>query len=606
MHIVSSIGSVVGVSTSVHWAQTIKTPYTYGVIEISDTTGNAQEKGMKELSRIIEVCTETKGNIRDIETMLATMDPSPESYLMVIPDQDHVTILLHGGGTAYLKRGETYAKLLDQPGIISGSMHAGDVILLISKTCSQMVSQETLFGVFDHSHAQTVAEKLTIRLHDHTVQDACAALIYEVTEIQEDEPVPIESPDIPQRTPQLPGVAASVRRFLPHGIHINIVDIKRHVRTLFHNGSNPGFWIMLIFGMVLLGSVAIGIKNEIFIQRDSSATKAMDEAKQLFTEGTALMDLNPVKGRARLNSAKLVLEPIEVKISRQTKTGRQVDELYKQIDAALIQAKRIYKETPVLFYDVGLLKTGSVVADISMYGDITVLTDEINKTIYTLDISNKNAKIVAGGTGFTQVHTAAIYGTSIYVMTPEGIHIISLDTPAKQQLIPKSDQWGMIGDITTFGGNIYLLDTGKSRIWKYVAVDTPGTNGFSDIREYLNPDTLPDLSQTTGITIDGSVWMGTNDGKIVRFIQGKESTFTVDGVDPVLGKKLAVYTDDSIKNVYVLDSDNNRVVVLDKEGMYVAQYQWPGDIKPIKLVVSEKQGRILLLAQGQIYSLDLK
>jgi DNA-binding beta-propeller fold protein YncE len=152
------------------------------------------------------------------------------------------------------------------------------------------------------------------------------------------------------------------------------------------------------------------------------------------------------------------------------------------------------------------------------------------------------------------------------------------------------------------------LDTQKSRIWKYVATDTgpPAQAGFSDIREYLNPDTLPDLSLATGLAIDGSVWLGTSNGRTLRFTQGKENTYVPQGVDPVFGTRLYLYTSDGVKNLYVLDINNHRVVVLDKDGMYLAQYQFDEKTTPTKLVASESAKKILLLADGKIYTLDLK
>jgi sugar lactone lactonase YvrE len=149
---------------------------------------------------------------------------------------------------------------------------------------------------------------------------------------------------------------------------------------------------------------------------------------------------------------------------------------------------------------------------------------------------------------------------------------------------------------------LYLLDTQKSRIWKYVATDT----GFSDTREYLNPDTLPDLGRASSMAIDGSVWIGTADGKIMKFTQGKPDTFTPQGVDPAFGANLTVYTSDTTTNLYVLDGANKRVVVLDKDGTYLAQYAWQEDVTPTQLAVSEEQKKIYLLAAGQLFAITLK
>ena len=67
-----------------------------------------------------------------------------------------------------------------------------------------------------------------------------------------------------------------------------------------------------------------------------------------------------------------------------------------------------------------------------------------------------------------------------------------------------------------------------------------------------------------------------------------------------------VYADDTTKNVYVLDGDNKRIVVLDKDGMYLAQYVWLQDARVTQIVVSEEAQKIFLLIGGKIYSVELK
>ena len=129
---------------------------------------------------------------------------------------------------------------------------------------------------------------------------------------------------------------------------------------------------------------------------------------------------------------------------------------------------------------------------------------------------------------------------------------------------------------------------------------------FSDLREYLNADTLPDLSTATNMTIDGTVWVGTKTGKVFRFVQGREETFLPKGVEPALGTDLVVYATDETENLYALDRSNNRVVVLDKDGTYLAQYRFTTAARVSTLVVSESEKKILLLSEGKIYSIDLK
>jgi DNA-binding beta-propeller fold protein YncE len=108
------------------------------------------------------------------------------------------------------------------------------------------------------------------------------------------------------------------------------------------------------------------------------------------------------------------------------------------------------------------------------------------------------------------------------------------------------------------------------------------------------------------MAIDGSVWIGTTNGKILRFTQGKENTLLPKGVEPAFGSALTVYVSDREINVYVLDKENSRVVVLDKEGMYLSQYRFEGNIAPTAFAVSEKERKIFLVSGGKIYAMDLK
>ena len=202
--------------------------------------------------------------------------------------------------------------------------------------------------------------------------------------------------------------------------------------------------------------------------------------------------------------------------------------------------------------------------------------------------------------------------TFLYVVTGTGISVVDIkEQKTKPDVIKTDPEWGIIEDMDVFGGNIYLLDTQKSRIWKYVATDKVASSsaarqGFTELREYLNPDSFPDLSKATNMSIDGSVWLGTSIGQILRFTQGKENTFVPLGVQPEFGKYLKVYTTDTTQNVYVYDKDNSRIVILDKDGFYLSQYVWKETLKPSGFVAFEATKKLFLLVDGKLYLLKMQ
>ncbi len=315
------------------------------------------------------------------------------------------------------------------------------------------------------------------------------------------------------------------------------------------------------------------------------------------------MELNLVKSRERLVAAKQLVEQAKSSVSAKTKEGRALAELEKKIADALPKATKEFDVTPELFFDVSLLKSGSLISAFGLYEDTMAFLDTNSKTVFTLQLSTKNGQVVGGGSSFDGLGTVAIHGDRVYVFTKDGIHAITLsDKSVKPLVIKKAADWISIKSMVSFGGNVYLLDTGKGRIWKYVAT----ASAFSDMREYLNPDFFPDLSKATTMAIDGSVWLGATNGSVQRFTQGKDDVFVPKGVDPVFGNNTLVYTDDNCANVYVLDLDNKRVVVLEKDGMYLSQYKYPASFAPVGIAASEKLKNIFLFSGGKLYTITLR
>lgn len=594
MQIIPIVGSVVGATTSSHWAQTIKTTSVYGVIEVHSGSEDAQTIGMRTISTIVESCSKPIRDLSVVETLVHTVVvPEIQSLILFVPVGAVTYVVIGGEGAVYIKREGQYAKLLDRSGAISGSVQKGDIVILLSKACRSILSEQELFSIFDHLSADILSEKLTLCLQGKEAMYGCAALLFEVKEIQENE--------VPQT--QLPSLFSKISQFLRSGRTYQIVSIKRHVRGIRHIKQTPGVWITILLIGIFLISITMGIRRELISKRDTKLQAVVQEAERTYEEGQALLELNAVKGRERLMEAKALLAPVADIVTDKTKEERYAADLYGRITATLTAAMHIYTQEPQVFYDVGLLKLGGLVTTIGLSADTLIIGDSSQKAVYALSISSKTGKIIGGGAGFENISAVDVQGDMVYAFTPDGVHQIAMESNnTKLVIIKKSSEWGTVTTMTMFGGNVYLLDTTKSRIWKYVATE----NGFSELKEYLNPDTLPDLSRATSMAIDGSVWIGTTDGNIQRFTQGKENTFVYKGVDPPFGQNLTVYTSDETKNLYILDAQNKRVVVLDKDGIYLAQYTWTGDIAPTQLVVAEKQGKILLLAAGKLYSIDLK
>lgn len=587
MRIKSSIGLAVGPVDGNHWGQVLVTPTSYGILEVSDDTEEAQKKGARILSRLGEKLSMQLTSLSDIEDAAdAVWEDGITSLIVQVCVGRVIYLVLRGNGSIFVKRGVELANLMHSPGAMSGEVREGDTILLVSERFLGVLSHTDIVSIFDHEKAPDIAEKLTLQLHAHPGGEGAVALVFSVEQFVETEPM-IEPISIETEKKDTP------KKNFP--IFQRIRDIRnnpQHVRKM---------GVILILSLFFL-SVVAGVWKQTVSKENEQAAAVLSDARHVFEEGVALLELNPAKGRERLEQAKNLLEPVVGLVNPRTKQGRDIQVVNNQINDNLTQSLQITEGPLTLFYDMELMKKGAYATSVVLSGTILVVGDENGVSVFRMDIATKKTEIVAGGAHIAGVSSVSQHGNSIYMLTSSGIMATNYLDKKTSIVVPKNDAWGSVSSLISFGGNLYLLDTTKSRIWKYTAVE----KGFSDIREYLNADTLPDFSGATNMTIDGTVWVGSKQGKIFKFVQGQEETFVPIGVEPELGADLLVYVTDENKNMYVLDRSNNRVVVLDKDGNYLSQYRFIGGSNIRSFVVSEEQKKIFILADGKIYSIDLK
>lgn len=597
------IGAVVGPTTPTHWGQVLTNPNAYGVVEVAYEDGGARGAGIHLLSRLSQKLEPNPTGLHELEDIADhVLKDGVKTVLLCVPVGNVVYVVLRGMGDVYLRRGRQFARLLHDTGSISGEIQPDDTIILASAEFSRAMTQEEAGDIFDHLTPEEVAERLTLLLHEKPYGEGSAALVLQFGEGQQQETTPHEKTAMMRRLSQ---TKVFLSHFHPRRVrrHLSLAVLKHDIERLKRHPKKATFLLTAAL-IVLFGvAVAIGIWKQTIRGVSPVVAAAVVDARHNLDEGVALLSLNPVKGRERLTTAKQLLDPLTKSVSSRSKEGREITDLLRQVNDNLRQSMQITSITPELFFDGALVKKGATISYIGLEGTTMGLIDTATQTVIVLDVTSKKATVLGGGATYAGMSFPAVHGDAMYILTDSGIHKVGLtDKQTQQSVVKPNPEWGRVAALDSFGGNLYLLDTQKSRIWKYIATET----GFSELKEYLNPDTLPDLSQANSLAIDGSVWLGSINGTLWKFTGGKEDTFIPKGVDPAFGKNLIIYTSDTVNNLYVLDSDNKRVVVLQKDGTYLAQYVWTDAIIPNQLAVSESEKKIYLLAAGKLYAIGLK
>lgn len=248
------------------------------------------------------------------------------------------------------------------------------------------------------------------------------------------------------------------------------------------------------------------------------------------------------------------------------------------------------------FYDLNLIKKGAQSEKIYFDGEKFTLLDTEAGKVYVVTIDEKSvdtftSKKVADAE-FVSMHQDVPYiaGSKIGVLKV-------LEDGKDEEIIPKDADWGALEDMWTYSGNIYILDSSKNDIHKYLVAE----EGYSDKRSYFGSGEAPDLSQATAIAIDSSLYIA-NGEKVLKFTSGVRAPFEVsipDGSDITFED---IYTDADVDSVYLLDKDSQRVFVTSKTGEFEKQISAQIVGKADDFIVVDEIG-ILILSGNKLYLL---
>jgi len=176
--------------------------------------------------------------------------------------------------------------------------------------------------------------------------------------------------------------------------------------------------------------------------------------------------------------------------------------------------------------------------------------------------------------------------------TQDNLTFISTAGQAAPQTINAGDYELSVDDATTFGSRMYLLDSAHNRIVKFAGV--PG--GYSSPAVYTKDGT--DLSNAISLTIDGSVFVLTGSGQVIKMLSGKSEDFSVGTTDPALTSPDLLHTPDEDSDLYVLDTSRTRVVRFNKgSGAVMMQYE-SEELRGVTDIQIDEAARSILATKG--------
>ncbi|RLE10373.1 MAG: hypothetical protein DRJ06_01255 [Candidatus Aminicenantes bacterium] len=150
------------------------------------------------------------------------------------------------------------------------------------------------------------------------------------------------------------------------------------------------------------------------------------------------------------------------------------------------------------------------------------------------------------------------------------------------------------GDI--FGSNVYFLEPKSGEIIKQSLL-SKNKKGF-----WLASGTKKAVSARS-ISVDGSIWVLTKENEIDRYYRGRLKQTLKPKIFPELENLTKIWTCSSLPYIYCLEPDKKRLIVLDKKGKIVKQYQSEKFNNLLDFAVSEKEKTIYLLNGSEVFNI---
>lgn len=345
---------------------------------------------------------------------------------------------------------------------------------------------------------------------------------------------------------------------------------------------------LLVFGASLARS---SYKSKIEkVRQDYDNLIAQIEQKQNQTDAYILYN-NEEGTRKTLNEITELLKNFPQNTDEQKDKYKEISD---KINGQLAEVRKIKKISVDPIIDFINLNSNAKPQNLAYSPETNriYVGDSDQKSIYIFDIEKNLATTL---TGFSQTISTLLFpmltkDKQIYYLNND--NLIKFDTSKEEidniKIVLKTEAQNIAG-ANIYNNKIYLLSPKENQIFKYDKVG----NSFSSPQNWLEENV--DLNNSVDLAIDGNIYILKTDGSITKMLKGKTVEFNMQTVDPNIEKATKLLMAPEQKYIYILEPSQKRLVVYDKDGKFLLQYQseqWQ-DLRDV--VVDEKNKTIYLL-----------
>lgn len=224
--------------------------------------------------------------------------------------------------------------------------------------------------------------------------------------------------------------------------------------------------------------------------------------------------------------------------------------------------------------------------------------DSSRKSIYGLDLKDNAATFVAKNNQLFSglKHPSLAKDENIYYFN--GNEIIQINTKTNEiKPLSISIKNGVenIVSMASFNNKLYLIDKKEGQIYSYKKEGA----GFPGASIWLKK--TADLSNATGIAIDGSIYILKKTGQTLKYLKGAEEEFNLTAPEPGMEDAKKIMVSPELNYIYILEPAKNRLIIFNKEGKFLMQYKSDKFNNIKDFTVNEEKKNIYFLNGNSVY-----
>ncbi len=378
-----------------------------------------------------------------------------------------------------------------------------------------------------------------------------------------------------------------------------ILSRDTYIETSVEKKRKVLIGLAVVIAVLIIGLLGWVIRSRAQTKADAQLQSLLQPIDQIVATAQTQLASDPVIARDTLKRALALYTQVAAEYKKDSREAKVLAVTIAQTQAAYENISGLEELAQLTtFYDLRLVNSSFISKQAVFTGDTFYFLDSEAKTFIQLEKNTKKVAEFDLPTLPTVVDMAPFDAKMFFL----GGGISAWKSESKvDTLLEVGDSNRAAVLMGTYQNFVYVVNPEKRNVYRYSVKDDKFSEpvGWMQVTKGLQYDTIH------SIAIDGDVWIGTKNGEVRKFSKGSEQDFAIRGLTNAFSSSLILATTLESKNLYILEPDSNRIVIVSKDGDFLKQITNVALGTATDVLVDERQSALYVVSGSIIFEIPL-